>query len=102
MKSIALVQTDDRKANQFQQNLKQAVDPLLQNPLLNGYIISGVTLASGDNTISHGLNRPLQGWVQVLLSAGVTLYDKQAENTTPSTTLIINSSGAATLSLYVF
>lgn len=102
MRSIGLVQTDDRKVNQLQQNLKQALDPLLQNPLLNGYIISDIDLATGDNIISHGLNRPLQGWVQVLADAGVTLYDKQSENTTPSSTLVLNSSGAATVSLYVF
>lgn len=88
--------------NQLQQNLKQAVDPLLQNPFLDGYVISNIDLATGDNTISHGLNRPLQGWVQVLADAGVTLYDKQEDNTTPSSTLVLNSSGAATISLYVF
>lgn len=102
MKSIALVQTQDRNVNQLQQNLKQALDPLLQNPLLNGYVISDIELDTGDNTISHGLNRPLQGWIQVLADAGVTLYDKQSDNTTPSSTLVINSSGAAIVSLYVF
>lgn len=102
MRSIALVQTDDRNVNQLQQNLKQAVDPLLQSPLLNGYIIPNITLISGDNTIEHGLNRPLQGWFRVLDTAGPVLYDKQASNTTPSTTLVLNSSGAATISLYVF
>lgn len=102
MRSIALVQTDDRKVNQLQQNLKQALDPLLQNPLVNGYVIANTNLVSGDNTISHGLNRPLQGWFPVLIDAAVAIYDNQSSNTTPSTTLILNSSGTATISLYVF
>lgn len=88
--------------NQLQQNLKQAMDPLLQNPLLDGRIISAVSLVTGDNTIDHGLSRPLQGWFRVLDDAGPVLYDKQNTNTTPSTTLILNSSGAAIISLYVY
>lgn len=102
MRSIAIVQTDDRNVNQLQQNLKQALDPFLKAALLQGYILSDVALSSGDNIIRHGLDRKLQGYITVLANAAATIYDKQSENTSPETTLILNASAPVTVSLYVF
>jgi hypothetical protein len=102
MRSVGLVQTDDRNTNQLQQNIMQALRPILQNPLVNGYILSGIVLASGDNTIFHKLSRDIQGYIPILKSAAVDIYDKQSSNDNKSTTLILNSSGAATISIYVF
>lgn len=102
MRSVSLVQTEDRNVNQLQQNILQALRPLLQNPLLNGEFIESVSLVTGDNTILHGLDRKVQGYLVVLKSAAVTIYDKQDTNNTPNLTLILNSSGTATVTLYVF
>ena len=63
MISIALVQTTDRNVNQLQSNIKQALQPLLINPLLVGITLSNVSLASGANTIIHKLGRTMQGWM---------------------------------------
>lgn len=102
MKSAPLIQSQDRIVNQLQQNILQALRPILQNPLVGGRLMEGVALATGDNVLNHGLDRKLQGWIPVLISAGVTLYDKQASNQNPELTLVINSSGTATVTLYVF
>lgn len=79
-----------------------ALNPVLGNPLVNGQMLDGVALASGDNAVNHGLQRKLQGYLVVLNSAAVTFYDKQATNQRPDLTLILNASGATTVSLYVF
>ncbi len=79
-----------------------AINPMLGNPLTNGSLLEGVVVASGDNVINHGLQRPLQGYLVIMNSAAVTFYDKQATNQRPQLTLILNASGAATISLYVF
>lgn len=78
------------------------LNPVLANPLVQGLLLPGVKLASGDNTVNHRLGRKLQGYIVVLNSAATTFYDKQATNPTPQLTLIINASGATTVSLYVF
>lgn len=102
MKSIARVQTPDPLVNQLQTNIIQGLAPILKNPLIDGIILSGVSLISGDNTITHTLGRKLIGWCIVRQRAASTLYDKQDTNASPDKTLILNSSGAATIDIYVF
>lgn len=78
-----------------------AINPLLANPIVNGQIIQAV-VKTGVNTINHGLGRKLQGYIVILNSAAVTYYDSQLSNQRPDLNLILNASGAATVSLYVF
>lgn len=79
-----------------------SLNPLLSNPIVNGRVLSGVVLTTGANTINHGLQRKLQGYVVILKSADVTIYDSQANNQMPDFNLILNSSEAAIVSIYVF
>lgn len=79
-----------------------SLNPVIANPLMSGRLIKSVVLATGVNTINHGLQRALRGYLVVLKSANVTIYDSQLTNQTPDLTLILNASGAATVSLYVF
>lgn len=78
------------------------LNPLLANPLVNGRIIPGVVLVTGANVINHGLGRKLQGYFVVLNDANETFWDNQATNSMPDLTLVLNASGPATVSLYVF
>ena len=78
------------------------LNPILSNPIINGRVLSPVVVTSGDNVINHGLSRQLQGWIVVLNNAAVTFYDKQATNQYSDLTLILTSSGVATVTLYVF
>lgn len=78
------------------------LNPVVANPLVQGVLLSGIPVVTGTNVINHKLGRKLQGYVVVLNSAAVTFYDSQAINQHPSLTLILNASGAATISLYVF
>ncbi len=79
-----------------------SLNPILANPLLGGNLLQGLVLVSGDNVINHGLGEKLQGYIVVMNSAAVTFYDKQATNSRAQLTLILNASGATTISLYVF
>lgn len=99
---FSLVQTDDRNINQLQQNISQALEAILSNPLVNGNILNGVKLQIGSNTLNHGLNRNLQGWIPILVNAAADVFDEQATNTNPSKTLILNSSAVVTVSIYCF
>ncbi len=78
------------------------LNPVLANPIVNGHLISNIRVSNGDNVINHGLGEKLQGYFVVLNSASVTFYDKQSINQTPNLTLILNASGAAIISLWVF
>lgn len=79
-----------------------SLNPVIANPLMAGRMINTAVLTTGVNTINHGLQRKLRGYIVVLKSANVTIYDSQLTNQTPDLTLILNASGAATISLFVF
>jgi hypothetical protein len=78
------------------------LNPLLANPIIQGQILSDVPLVMGANTINHGLGRKLVGYLVILNGANVTIYESQSTNQRPNLTLILNASGATTVSLYVF
>ena len=94
--------TLDRTVNQLQQNVRQVLDPIASNPITSGNLMTGVVLATGNNTIKHGLNRPLQGWIICGQNAAASFYDLQATNQDTSQYLILNSSAAVTVSIYCF
>lgn len=102
MKSIPNVQTEDRNVNQLQQGIKQAVTPLLKNPLLNGNFVFNVALQIGQNAVNHGLGRNLQGWITVGQNAAASFYDNQASNPQPTKTLLIVSNAVVNASFYCF
>ncbi len=78
------------------------INPVLANPLVTGNHLKGIVVVTGANVINHGLGQKLQGYIVVRNSAAVTFYDSQATNSRDDLTLILNASGAATISLYVF
>lgn len=103
IKQLALVQTQDRNVNQLQQNIKQTLQPILNNPLVDGLVKTAVQLQTGNNTIPHGLGRTLQGWIPVRYhGAWAQIYDLQDTNQDASTTLILNASAPAEIDLYLF
>lgn len=79
-----------------------SINPVLSNPLVSGNLLNSIQVASGNNTINHGLGQALQGYMVVRNSANVTFYDRQSTNPTPDLTLVLVASGAATISIYVF
>lgn len=98
MASFSLVQTNDRNINQLQQNIQQALNPILSNPLTYGNIVTA-KLVAGPNVINHGLGRLLQGWIPVRqMGANGALYDTAVD--TQSITIV--SSAAYTAVFYFF
>lgn len=99
MKISPQVQTEDRNINQLQQYIAQTVRPLLTNPFLSGNILIGIQLVNGVTTIPHGLNRMQQGWSVVDSNAAVTPFRTQPFN---ANNLVLTSTAAATVNIYVF
>ena len=97
---LPLQQTDDKDLSLLSTKWKSILDPVLSNPLVNGRLISNVVLISGDNTINHGLQAKLQGYIVVRNSAASVFFDKPSPM--PTLTLILNSSAPTTISLWVF
>lgn len=93
---------DDRKLSMIQDNLANAIDPLLALPLSTSNLLEDVDLVSGNNTINHGLGRKLVGWFLTRKGANQDVYDSQSSNLLADKTLILVSTGTVTISLIVF
>jgi hypothetical protein len=87
----------------MQTQWKADIDPALASPLWQGQQLTGVMLtANATTTINHGLGRALQGWFLTGISGASTIYDLQMTNPSTNKTLILHSSAAVTVSIWVF
>jgi hypothetical protein len=75
------------------------LDPVIQSPMGQVRIISGINLVSGVNIINHKLGRLQQGWFVADINAGITLYRSAPFN---SLTLSLTASAPAIVHLGVF
>lgn len=91
-----------RELSRVQDNVGKTVDQVVANPILNGQLLTGITLAVGSNIINHKLGRILLGWLPVRLRASATLYDTQDSNATPALTLLVTSSAVVVADFWVF
>lgn len=94
--------TNDELQNRIQDNTKKAVSSVASNPIVQGSILSNVSLKSGDNTVDHKLGKKLTGWFIVRIRGAATIYDKQDSNAQASQTLVLNSSAAVSVDIFVF
>lgn len=100
---MKLIQSDDRLIQQFQTNVREVVDPLSQNPLAQGRLLSNISIKTGiTNIIPTGLNKVLTGWFVTRLTVNAVIWDSQNSNTTPSQNLQLLCSADCVISLYVF
>lgn len=99
---LPIFSTQDKDVALLQTSWAKEINPVLGNPISSGSVLTHLVLASGDNVINHKLGRKLQGWIVVGNTAAVSFYDKQAANSMPQKTLVLNASGAVTINLYVF
>lgn len=105
-KNFVSVSTQDDDVDRMQVNISNAVDPVLNTEILDGVLLTGLTIpASLKLVAAHGLGRPADGYAVVASSAAVSLpYAVAAEQTTPNGAVVLSfSSGAgAVISLWVF
>jgi hypothetical protein len=102
VQALRSVQTDDKNLNMVQSNIADVLYPIIKNPLTSGILLTNISLAAGDNIISHKLGRSLIGWIPVRVRASATIYDKQDSNGSASTTLKLNASAAVVVDLFLF
>lgn len=83
----------------LQTKWKSVLDPIISNPTTNMSILKNVKLYTGDNQVSHFLQRPQQGWIVVDINGVADVYRYRDFD---SIYLYLNSSADVTVSLGVF
>lgn len=100
--ALPVFHTDDKDFQMMQTRWASELNPALSNPLMQGSILTNVSLVTGANVINHLLGRKLVGWIIVRQRAAASIYDTQDANPTPTLTLTLTSSANVTCDIEVF
>jgi hypothetical protein len=73
----------------------------VQQPIVDGVLISGVALSGTDTDVNHGLGRRYNGYVVVSKSVQADVYDG-ASTPDPSVAISLAANTSVTVSLWVF
>lgn len=78
----------------------QILSPVINNPITQGQLMSGIALVSGTpKTLNHSLGRMMKGWFVVDNTTNSNVWRTQALNTQ---TLTLQASASTTISIWVF
>jgi len=81
---------------------KSQLDPVANNVIVSGAILTNVKLVNGTNTFNHLLSRIQQGYSVVDQPGAGTFYRSQPFNATTLTLTASGITGTLTISLLVF
>jgi len=99
VKDFKKVRSDDRIINQVQDNIEQAINPIINSEIINGLIIKDIEVLTGTVlTISHRLGRTPNGFAIVKRNANSTVWNGIIDKKT----IELNSSANVTITLWVF
>lgn len=96
----------DRVPQQFQEAVRVMLEPLAQTVILDGNLISNISLAGPSPVIvAHKLNRAYKGYFVTRANGALQVWDENGLNTSTTNTTQLNlsfSGTATTFSLWVF
>lgn len=92
------IQSDDRVQNTLQDHVASVFDDLTSIPLLQGHLLSNVSLTTGSNAINHKLQGKLTGWFLTDIVSPAQIY--KASSTVTTLTLVTDAD--TIISLWVF
>lgn len=104
MISLQKINTSDASLSRIQDNVERALRILGQSGLVDGVLVENVALVGGsaDNIVSHGLQRRPRGFLVVAKNATTDVWNSITLNPTEELTIILQSTNAATVSLWIF
>lgn len=77
----------------------QALNPVLNNDILNGKLMESVLLVNGATTFNHLLGRKLKGFFITDINAAATIFRSAPLN---DKTLTLTSNAICTVNLWLF
>lgn len=102
LKALKTFSPKDIELSRIQDNISQAMDPILSKILLDYQIIESIALTGGvDKTINHGLGRNPK-WIVIDCDADTRIFSKQSTNLQKNATLILRSVNTANISILIF
>jgi hypothetical protein len=101
--SFKKIGTDNFELKQVQENTEQALESLLNNPILNGVLLRSVQLTTGSpSLVEHKLGRKPLGYLVTKRNANATIYDTETTSVAEQNFLKLNTSANVTVDLWIF
>ena len=96
------IRTAIKDIQRLQDALSKVFNAIQTKQLLDGKLITGVTLTTAQATeVSHGLGKPIRGWIVVSKNADANIYVASA-SVTPNFTFLLTTTANVDVSLWVF
>lgn len=87
---------EDSLVNKVQDTVKRTTDGILANPLVNGILLTAVTLKAGSTVVDHKLGRACRGWYLVSPKGPYVVWETKRDNSSLTLSyLYLNSAGLA-------
>jgi hypothetical protein len=103
LKLFKKIGSGDTNLQKVQQNVQEAIEPLIASQIIDGVLLKNVELTAGQlNIVFHGLGRELVGWIVVGQDANSQVWDEQAANPLKTRTLRLRASTDTVVALWVF
>lgn len=97
-KQVAGVPTEE--IVDLQKRLQEFFVPIVTNPLLDGVLLTNVSVGTSPTKVEHKLRRDIQGWIVVRNNTNCTIWEPSRDLSGAFVTL--QSSAATTVDLWVF
>jgi hypothetical protein len=102
MKRLRTLQLADRTLEQFQSNVADSLDSVIQHPLLSGKVHECTVTVAEDCAINHQLAKAYQGFWVVHALADVRIWESSTTNPHKDRQLIIRGSASGVIKVFVY
>jgi len=102
-KKIPTRSKEEKKLDQVQTNIEEALNPVINSAIVDGVLIKNVCLeALKANLVQHKLGREPLGWIVVRKRQDSRIWDIQDANVNKKRSIAITCSHSVTVDLWVF
>lgn len=99
MKKYKKLSSLDPVVKQLQENIEQAINPVLTKEIINGILIKDIVLTTGSvDKVNHKLGRNPIGYIVVKRNANSVIWESAMD----SRTISLNCSANVTVTLWIF
>lgn len=103
LSNLKKIGTDNKDVARLQENVQNAIEPIISKALIDGVLLKNVCLDPGVATeVKHGLGRAPLGWIIVRKREDARVWDVQDFNRNPSRTLSLVASHSVELDIWIF
>ena len=93
---VKQIDPQNQNITQTQSNINTAIQQIANSAIINGVVVKGADLGTGDTIVSHKLGREPIGWIVIRKNEAGEVYESTTANPNRDKFLILKGSAATT------